>query len=110
MIAVRARINVRDRDFVPIVPIFVPDLDEVRQLAGQLHAKGEYWKGDAFGWEAEYHPEHAQPPLDSKMGFTPADFCIGESGIWFFSMMWEHGRDQAPVEFLDGRSLLLEPA
>jgi hypothetical protein len=40
------------------------------------------WKGEAFGWQAEYNPERPEPPLDSKMTFTPADFCIGESGIW----------------------------
>ena len=47
-----------------------------------------------------------EPPLDSKMTFTPADFCIGESGIWFFSLMWEHGKDAEPVEFLDDRNIL----
>jgi hypothetical protein len=40
------------------------------------------------------------------MIFTPADFCIGESGIWFFSLMWEHGKDADPVEFLDDRNIL----
>ena len=30
----------------------------------------------------------------------PADFRIGESRIWFFSWMWEHGRDKDRVEFL----------
>jgi len=39
------------------------------------------------------------------MTFTPADFRIGERGAWFFSLMWERGRDQAPVEFLDDRNL-----
>jgi len=39
------------------------------------------------------------------MTFTPADFCIGESDIWFFSMMWEQGGDQPPVEFLDNRNV-----
>jgi len=40
------------------------------------------------------------------MTFTPADFCIGESGIWFFSLMWEHGKEAEPVEFLDDRNIL----
>lgn len=30
------------------------------------------------------------------MTSTPADFCIGESGIWFFSLMWEHGKNAEP--------------
>ena len=40
------------------------------------------------------------------MTFTPADFCIGESGIWFFSLMWEQGRDAEPVAFLDDTHIL----
>ena len=40
------------------------------------------------------------------MTYTPADFCIGESGMWFFSRQWEHGRDAAPVEFLDDRNII----
>ena len=93
---------------MPIAPILIPDLDAVSKLAAKLHAKGEAWKGEAFGWPAEYNPERPEPPLDSRMTFTPADFCIGESGIWFFSLMWESGRDQAPVEFLDDRNILAE--
>jgi len=40
------------------------------------------------------------------MIFTPADFCIGESGIWFFSLMWERGDNAEPVEFLDDQNIL----
>ena len=82
------------------------DLDEVREFAAKLHATRKPWKGEAFGWQAEYNPERPEPPLDSKMTFTPADFCIGESGIWLFSLMWEHGSDAEPVEFLDDRNIL----
>ena len=59
---------------------------------------------------AEYHPQRTEPPLDSKLPFTPADFCIGESGVWFFSLMWEHGQDAPPVEFLDDRNILTKAA
>lgn len=89
-----------------IDPMTVPDLKKVRAFARQLHEKGKYWTGEAFGWSAEYNPEKSEPPLDSKMTFTPADFCIGESDIWFFSMMWEHGHDAPPVEFLDDGNLV----
>lgn len=106
MIAVRARIQRPTIDATSMVPILVPDLSEVRLLALELHARGQAWQGEAFGWDAEYNPERLVPPLDSKMTFTPADFCIGESGIWFFSMMWENGRDEAPVEFVDDRNLV----
>ena len=43
------------------------------------------------------------------MAFTPADFCIGESGIWFFSLMWEDGDEADPVEFLDDRAIVEHP-
>ncbi len=97
-----------DREYHPVVPVIIPNLDDVRRTAWELHRKGEAWQGVLFGWQAEYNPEVAAPPLDSRMTFTPADFCIGESGVWFFSMMWEHGREQEPVEFLDDRSIVPE--
>ena len=108
MITAKARIQTADNDYMPTIPVFVPSLDEVRAFANRLHALGETWGGEAFGWQAEYTPERPEPPLESKMTFTPADFCIGESGIWFFSMMWEHGRDANPVEFLDDRGIVLQ--
>ena len=106
MLTVKARVRTQSQDFAPIVPIVVPDLDEVRRFAAKLHAEGKAWKGEVFGWQAEHDPPRPEPPLDSKMTFTPADFCIGESGIWFFSLMWEHGSDAEPVEFLDDQNIL----
>jgi hypothetical protein len=105
VVTAKAKIRVH-HDCESYVPILLPELDEVRRFAGELHARGADWTGEAFGWPAEYHPERAEPPLDSKLSYTPADFCIGESGIWFFSLQWEHGKDAAPVEFLDDRSIL----
>jgi hypothetical protein len=96
----------RKRIMPVILAIVIPLLGDVRAFAHRLHERGEAWQGEAFGWDAEYHPQRADAPLDSKMTFTPADFCIGESGIWFFSMMWEHGKDAEPVEFLDDGNLV----
>jgi hypothetical protein len=104
---VRARVRVLE-GVIPVVPIAVPDRHEVRAFAERLHARGQPWKGEAFGWSAEYNPQRPEPPIDSKMLFTPADFCIGESGIWFYSLMWEHGRNEPPVEFLDERNLAVD--
>ncbi len=84
----------------------IPDLREVREFAFRLHAAGKPWQGEAFGWSAEYNPERTERPLDSNMTFTPADFSIGESDIWFYSLMWEHGKDKEPVEFLDDRNII----
>lgn len=106
MVAARARVSVHRNALDPIVPIVVPDLDEVRRFAHKLHEQRRAWHGVAFGWHAEYNPSRQEPPLDSKMTFTPADFCIGESGIWFFSMMWEGGDHAAPDEYLDDRAII----
>jgi len=104
---VTAKVKIEtENEHTSIVPILVPDLDDARKFAQQLHRKGVAWQGEMFGWNAEYNPELAEPPLDSNMSFTPADFCIGESSIWFFSMMWEYGKDEEPVEFLDDKSII----
>lgn len=108
MAAVKAKVNISGRDDVVVVPLQVPSLDEVRTFAKDLHYRNQFWTGQAFGWSAEYNPERSEPPLDSKMKFTPADFCIGESGIWFFSMMWEEGRERDPVEYVDEVGLVKE--
>jgi hypothetical protein len=40
------------------------------------------------------------------MTFTPAEFWIGESGIWFYSLMGEKGVRAEPVEFVDERGIV----
>lgn len=97
-------VQVENNDAITL-PISVPNLNEVRAFAHKVHLQNQTWYGEAFGWQAEYHPEKSKAPLDSNMTFTPADFCIGESGFWFFSMMWESGRDTEPLEYLDDRTL-----
>ena len=89
-----------------VLRVKAPDLDEVREAALLLHRQRAVWQGELFGWQAEYNPPRAERALDSKMSFTPADFCIGESGIWFFSLLWEHGDDALPVEFLDESAIV----
>ncbi len=105
MLTVKVRIHMQSGE-EPILPLAVPNLNEVRAFAKHLHSMEKHWRGEIFGWQAEYSPEKNQKPLDSRMPFTPADFWIGESGIWFFSLMWEHGKDKEPVEFLDDRGVV----
>ena len=106
METVKVKMMSRGDEYTPVVPVVIPDPSEVREFAAKLHRQGKAWKGEMFGWSAEYNPERSEPPLDSKMSFTPADFCIGESGIWFYSLMWEHGKEAEPVEFLDDRNVV----
>jgi len=107
MLTVKARIPYKD-NYSPVLPLAIPNLSEVKAFANHLHMAGKYWKGEIFGWPAEYTPENRRKPPASKMTFTPADFWIGESGIWFFSLMWEQGKDKEPTEFLDERGLIRE--
>lgn len=103
-----AKVRIKTNGDYSSIPVIIPDLAELRKFAAAIHAAGKFWQGDAFGWHAEYHPERAESPIDSKMKFTPADFCVGESSVWFFSLMWEHGSDAAPVEFVDDRNVIVE--
>lgn len=105
MLTVKVKIPQR-ANYTPILPLAIPDLSEVKSFATHLHTTGKNWQGEMFGWSAEYTSESRKKPIDSKMRFTPADFWIGESGIWFFSLMWEHGKSKAPVEFLDERGII----
>lgn len=105
MLTAKATIPQR-ANYSPIVPVVIPDLSEVRAFANHLHVIGKHWKGEMLGWQAEYTPESRKKPAGSKMRFTPADFWIGESGIWFYSLMWEYGKQKEPVEFLDDRGIL----
>lgn len=105
MLTVKARIPPRAAD-APDLPVAIPNLSEVNNFANHIHSAGKHWKGELFGWQAEYTPERRKKPVGSKMRFTPADFWIGESGIWFFSLMWEHGKNKPPVEFVDDRGIV----
>lgn len=101
------------------IPVFIPKLDDVRALAARLHHVGQAYHNRVWGWDVTYEPELNEPEAevevpDNKGGFvtqimplwTPASFTIGESGVWFFSLMWENGSHQPPVEFLDDRNVL----
>lgn len=101
------------------VPISIPNLDDIRRLAARLHESGKPYHDRAWGWEVTYEPELSESEAevevpDGEGGFVsqvmplwaPASFTIGESGVWFFSLMWENGADQPPVEFLDDQNIL----
>lgn len=105
MVTVQAKIRASD-GHESLLPIVIPDIDDVREFAGVLHARAVDWEGGSFGWKAEYHAEKSESPLGSRLPFTPAEFCIGESGVWFFSMMWERGSSEPPVEFLDESGII----
>ena len=108
------RVRIPFGDSALVIPIQVPELAEVREYANVLHLRGEAYEGQMWGWAVHYEPElieenalFALPDENNgtrrerRKHFSPASFTVGESGIWFFSLLWENGRDAEPVEFLD---------
>ncbi len=97
----------------PSVPIFIPDLDDIRQFSAALHANNEVWQGVLFGWPARYLPEIDEPDAEFEVydergnvstelrhHRSPAYFSIGIEGVWHFACLWEHGTAQEPEETL----------
>lgn len=104
-----------------MVPVVIPEIEKVRSFALQLHARGQTFKDNLWGWPVQYDPEINEEAAEFQVPTTeggyysefrpfwsPASFTIGESGVWFFSLLWENGIDQPPVEFLDQQNILLE--
>jgi hypothetical protein len=103
------------------VPVAVPDRTALLALAQQLHTSGQAFQGLVWGWPVHYDPEISQDAAEFQVPtsdggyrielrpfWSPASFTIGESGIWFFSLLWENGDAQPPVEFLDQQNVLAE--
>ena len=66
MVVVKAQVKNISDNYEPIIPIAIPELNEVREFATKLHTVEKAWKGEAFGWQAEYNPEQPDAPLNSK--------------------------------------------
>lgn len=92
----------------------IPELAKVREYANVLHVRGEAYEGQMWGWSVHYEPELSEENAlfelpdngdgmkqEQRSHYSPASFTVGENGIWFFSLLWENGREAEPVEFLD---------
>ena len=69
--------------YTPTVPIAVPDLNAVRQLAHRLHETGEAWQGDAFGWSQNTNRKltNRKQKLRSTMQMAIVAPCAKLSGL-----------------------------
>jgi hypothetical protein len=74
------------------VPVAIPELAAVIQFGKERHHCRTFWRGDAFGWPAEYRP----------VGHLPAGFFIGVNGIYFVALDWELGVDEEPLIHIEG--------
>ena len=94
-------------------------IQELRQLAHQLHTAQAAHHGTAWDWPVYYEPELREEAAefqipDGRGGYrsevrphwSPASFTIGESDIWFYSLLWENGSDAEPVAFLDDANVI----
>ncbi len=119
IIQIKVNVHHQDTGDTATVPVAVPDLVAVRALAEQLHREGQAYSGTAWGWPVQYdlelREEAAEFQIPDKQGgyrteirpfWSPASFTIGESGVWFYSLLWENGIDKEPVEYLDDRNML----
>ena len=97
-----------DEKFRPTIPVLIPNIQDIRDFALQLHRTNENWQGNVFGWDAEYQASLSDSPENSQMSFTPATFWIGDATIWGFSMMWEDGDSKPPVETISDWNVIEE--
>ena len=88
------------------VPVALPSLDEIRQLAAILHKKGRPYTAEHWGWPVVYDPGTDEPPIDSQLTFTPASFWIGIWPLWYVSLTWEFGPAQEPSLLVGDENLV----
>lgn len=116
----RVKVTVSDpsQEGTVVIPVATPPLAAVRALAERLHRAGQPFEDVIWGWTVNYEPEidEAETEFEVPDGFgglrtelrrfwSPASFTIGESGVWFYSLLWENGGDKEPVAFLDDRNI-----
>jgi hypothetical protein len=83
-------------DIALAVPVTIPELQEIRHLAFTLHRQRRAFDGEQWGWPVSYEPESPNPPIESRLTFTPATFFIGVWPLWYVSFTWEYGRNVEP--------------
>lgn len=78
------------------VPVCIPDLDDVRRLAEELHRNGVEYHGQYKGWPVVYHPADTDTPEEEGMVPFAASFQLGVWPLWSVHIDWENGDDQPP--------------
>ena len=92
---------------VPVIPIRIPEMQTVQELALAAHKRGEAYADEMWGWPVRYEPETPEPVPHSNLTFKPAVFSIGVYPIWFISFTWEYGHDQPPTILVEDENLVM---
>lgn len=110
MIETKVKINLGDIyeevGHIPVIPISIPTMDEIENLAQTAHARALTYTGEVWGWPVSYEAEVPEPIPHSNMQFRPAVFTIGVYPIWFVSYTWEDGKAQAPTVLVEDENLV----
>ena len=83
-------------DQLVIIPVDIPEIEDVRRLAEELHRNGVTYTGEYKGWPVDYSPADTEEPPEDWMLKKWSSFFIGSWPLWSISFDWENGDDQAP--------------
>ena len=92
-----------------IVPVYIPDIEDVRRLAEEFHKNGAAYTGEYKGWPVDYSPADTEEPLEDWMLKKWSNFFIGVWPLWSISFDWENGDDQPPNVLVWDENIVADP-
>ncbi len=90
-----------------IVPVYLPDFDDIRRLAEELHVRNQPYAGEYKGWPVCYQPADTEPPAEDWSVPLWSNFQIGVWPIWSVTFDWEDGDDQPPNIGIDNKNIVI---
>ncbi len=85
----------------------MPDFDDIRRLAEELHQRNQPYEGEYKGWPASYQPADSDPPAEDWIVPLWSNFQIGVWPVWSVSFDWEDGDDQPPNIGIDNKNIVV---
>ncbi len=97
-----------DSDDNPVVvPVYMPDFDDIKRLAEELHQRNQPYEGEYKGWPVSYQPADTEPPAEDWIVPLWSNFKIGVWPVWSVSFDWEDGDDQPPIIGIDNKNIVV---
>jgi len=91
-----------------IIPVYMPEFDDIRRLAEELHALNQPYEGEYQGWPVSYQPADTEPPTEDWVVPLWSNFQIGVWPIWSVAFDWEDGDDQPPNIGIDNKNIVVD--